>query len=262
MQGLFAERHLFVCVSLIYCSSSRIAYGNVPVKIPHKANHMKRTFLAVITLVALSCRLAMAQNLLSNPSFELGNVSFTSGYSYTPAVNTTEGQYAVVSNPYLWNPYGYSMTDHTSGSGLMLVLNGSPSASDVVWQETVSVQPNTVYSFSNWEASWGELGGAGYDPTPATLQISINGIQLGTSSPPSTDGVWSQFGLQWYSGSDTQATIEINDLNTATYGNDFALDDMSFSVVPEPSSLLLVVGFGFVLLARMLWRNLCSHARS
>jgi hypothetical protein len=203
---------------------------------------MKKTHLSLTVLAVLSLRFAAGQNLLSNPNFELGNIGFISSYLYSPGSDANQGDYAILHNPFPWNPGAYSMTDHTSGTGFMLVLNGSSVSTDTVWRETVSVQPNTTYSFSGWEASWGKTGG-NTDPSPAVLLISINGLSLASTSPSATDGIWGQFGLQWNSGSATQASIDIRDLNTSFIGNDFALDDMSLAAIPEPSSTALVIGF-------------------
>jgi hypothetical protein len=204
--------------------------------------------LLIISICALTSSV-LGQNLLPNGNFELGNTGFTSGYTYSPGSDASQGDYAVLNNPYPWNPGAYAMTDHTSGTGLMLALNGSSVSTAAVWRATVPVQPNTTYSFSAWEASWGKFGG-NTDPSPAVLAISINGLLLATTSPSATDGLWGQFGLQWNSAAATQATIEIRDLNTAFLGNDFALDDVSFVSVPEPSSLILLPGFGALVLFR------------
>ena len=44
-----------------------------------------------------------------------------------------------------------------------------------------------------------------------------------------TNGLWQSLATVWYSQSSTQAIIEIYDENTEAFGNDFALDDLSFA---------------------------------
>ena len=61
--------------------------------------------------------------------------------------------------------------DHTSGTGNMLLVNGSPTPDENVWKETVTVTPNTNYAFSTWIQAL-------YPPNPAQLQFSINGKRL------------------------------------------------------------------------------------
>ena len=82
------------------------------------------------------------------------------------------------------------------------------------------------------------------DPSPAELHFTINGVQIGSDITLSDqDGQWSQFSASWNSGTSSVATITLVDLNTVAIGNDFALDDVSFSgpaVVPEPSTFTVV----------------------
>jgi gliding motility-associated-like protein len=163
-------------------------------------------------------------NLIANGDFSQGNTGFTSAYNYaTP--NVTEGQYYVGSSPRSWNPSLSNCTDHTSGNGNMLLVNGSPTLDVNVWKQTITVTPNTNYAFSTWiQALW--------PPNPAQLSFSINGSDIGntiTASLPTC--TWSQFYIVWNSGNNTSATISIVNKNTQIQGNDFALDDISFAPV-------------------------------
>ena len=145
----------------------------------------------------------------------------------------------------------------------MMIVNGWPAANKTVWQESVNVTANTSYSFSGWVASWGQttynvVNGNGIDPSPAQLAISINGVPVGsTVQVNSQDGQWQNFGAAWNSGSNSQATITIVDLNTQDQGNDFALDDFSFdgqpTVVPEPATLAPAI-LGILMTAAWRWR--------
>ncbi|RYZ42858.1 MAG: PKD domain-containing protein, partial [Sphingobacteriales bacterium] len=161
-------------------------------------------------------------NLIVNGDFESGNTGFTSQYSYTPN-NTIEGEYYVGTNAQNWNVAMSNCGDHTSGSGNMLLVNGTPAADVRVWTQTITVMPNTNYAFSTWiSALW--------PPNPAQLKFSINGKDLGstiTASLPTC--TWTQFYTVWNSGSNTTATISIVNKNTFIQGNDFALDDISFA---------------------------------
>jgi len=163
-------------------------------------------------------------NIIVNGNFNAGNSGFTSAYNYaTP--NITEGQYFVGTSPQAWNPSLSNCTDHTSGNGNMMLVNGSPAPNLRVWEQTVNVTANTNYAFSTWiQALW--------PPNPAQLQFSINGNDIGTlitASLPTCS--WTQFFTMWNSGANTTATISIINKNTLVQGNDFALDDISFAPV-------------------------------
>jgi hypothetical protein len=111
----------------------------------------------------------------------------------------------------------------------MMAVNGATTSGLIVWSQTVA----------GWVSSW-------FPVSPAQLEISINSTPIGTVTAPSTTGVWQQFSFNWFSGTSTTAVLSIVDLNTEPFGNDFALDDLSF--VPEPVSLL-ALGAGLIGLA-------------
>ena len=163
-------------------------------------------------------------NIITNGDFSGGNTGFTSAYNYaTP--NVTEGQYYVGPNAQAWNASLSNCSDHTTGTGNMMLINGSPVADVNVWRQTVTVAPNTNYAFSTWvQALW--------PPNPAQLKFSINGNDVGaliTASLPTC--TWTQFYTTWNSGTATSADISIVNKNIAVIGNDFALDDIVFAPV-------------------------------
>jgi hypothetical protein len=57
--------------------------------------------------------------------------------------------------------------------------------------------------------------------------------------------VWSEFTATFVAGVEPIAVL---DLQTAPNGNDFALDDISIKVVPEPGTLALFAGSGLLAL--------------
>ena len=92
-----------------------------------------------------------------------------------------------------------------------------------MWQQTVLVQPNTTYNFSTAVGNVNTYN-------PAVLRFSINGVLLGDSIlAPTTQATWAQFTTTWNSGNNTSALISIVNENTIAGGNDFGLDDISFT---------------------------------
>jgi len=151
---------------------------------------------------------------------------FTSSYTKNTSSLVAEGTYAVLKDPHSEHPSFATFNDHTknNGTGFMMVVNGASTANVTVWQETINVQANTTYVFSVW--------GTSVTPaSPGILNFSINGSQLGNITLNSTIGVWQNFTVRWNSGASTTATIGIVNQNTASSGNDFALDDISFAPV-------------------------------
>lgn len=181
-------------------------------------------------------------NLLTNGDFELGNTGFFTQYTLNNATGVPEGVYSILQNPSTWHPNAASYGDHTTGNGLMMAINGAIQPNVIVWSQTVSVSPNTFYTFSGWVSSWVSL-------SPAVLDIQINGNSIGQVTAPSTTATWQQFSFTWNSGSSTSAQLSIVNLNTVAIGNDFALDDLEF--VPEPTSIAFL-GMG---VASLLFRK-------
>jgi hypothetical protein len=175
----------------------------------------------------------MSRNTVTNGDFTSGNTGFTSAYNYIAPTGSTgafgslsaEGYYTVTTSPRITHTNFANFPDHTTGTGKMMVLNGSPTANAKVWGQSISVEPNTSYIFSIWAAS-------AHASNPAKLTFSINGSQLGVIQLTTTTGAWQNFTVQWTSGSsDTTAAIGIVNQNTIASGNDFALDDIVFAPV-------------------------------
>lgn len=161
-------------------------------------------------------------NLVVNGDFSAGNTGFTSDYTFTTN-GFPAAMYGVGPNPAVWLPNAPACTDHTSGNGNMMMVNGADQAGVKVWGQTVPVTPNTSYAFSTWLENITSVN-------PARLQFSINGLQMGNQMTANTvDCLWDQFYTVWNSGNATTAVISIVNMNTLFSGNDFALDDISFA---------------------------------
>lgn len=165
-------------------------------------------------------------NLVVNGDFSAGATGFTSGYipgtGGSFGLLSSEGQYAVASNASDTHTNFPPCTDHTGGGNLM-VVNGAAQAGVSIWCQTITVTPGTNYAFSAWLSTM-------VVTNPAVLQFTINGEVLGNPfTAPSTACTWDQFSEVWNAGTNTTAQICITNQNTQTSGNDFALDDITFS---------------------------------
>ena len=160
-------------------------------------------------------------NLVANGDFSAGNTGFTTNYIIEAyGTTSTPGYYAVNANPNLYDASWPVMGDHTTGTGNMLIVDGAYSSSEDFWCETTPVVPNTNYIFTVWTALF-------HVPQP-TIQITINGVNISTFTTSATAAMWQQYQIIWNSNTATSASICMSDLNTTAFGNDFAIDDISF----------------------------------
>ena len=184
---------------------------------------------AAILAAVLSPALGAA---VVNGDFESGDTGFMTDYMTGDCLNLLQC-YGVATSPNNVNHNYASFGDHTTGTGMMMVVNGAETADQTVWQQTVSVTANTAYEFSAWIAS-------AYFLSPAGLEFSVNGSLVGSMTAPLPTGTWQQAVFAWNSGAATTAVLRIVDANLDYTGNDFVLDDIGFSqVVPIPAAAWL-----------------------
>ncbi len=203
---------------------------------------MRKVMFLSVAVLLHSAAGASFGSLTINGDFEAGNSGFISGYAYSLTDTTPPQSYTVNTDPHNTHSSAASYGDHTTGFGNMLVVNGSTSIDVTVWEQSIAVVPGADYVFSYWVSSW-------YATAPAQLESFINGDSLGSDLAPTTTGQWVQVSYAWNAGASSLATIRLVDNVTAYSGNDFAIDDISFTgpAVPAPAGALLgSLGVGVV----------------
>lgn len=197
---------------------------------------MKKT--ALLLLLAATSGMAKAQcNLVTNGDFSAGATGFTSGYTQSCSTSAMtgpygsldmSGAYCVYTNP----SAGHSLFNNCTYMGNMLVANGATTTNTAVWSQTVSVMPNTTYRFTVQASSV-------YPASPAQLVLSVNGSMSGATTLNTTACSWQTLSYTWNSGSATTATLSIYDMNMDASGNDFAIDNISFSTAPTVTTSVM-----------------------
>lgn len=193
-----------------------------PAGLSNPNGYVTTALVTAPTTYTFSAKVQTDNNLIINGDFEAGNAGFYSDYIYNPTNLVPEGVYTVNNNPNSVHAGFSPCPDHTTGSGQMMVVNGSGTPGQDVWCQTISVDPNSEYLFSAWATSVNPA-------SPALLQFSVNGQLLGNIfNVPGSLCTWSPFNASWMANGATSATICVVNQNTTLGGNDFALDDIQF----------------------------------
>ncbi|WP_187661273.1 beta strand repeat-containing protein, partial [Flavobacterium buctense] len=165
------------------------------------------------------------RELIFNGNFSQGNNGFATAYQYQAVTVPagTQRTYGIVANSNAWFA-GFSSCTANGGVGNMMVIDGSNlnAGNDSVWCQTVAVVPGQNYTFSYWIQTVAT-------PNPANIDVVINGVSIGTAFAPATACGWVQRTYTWNSGANTTAQICLYDRVITATGNDFALDDISFT---------------------------------
>lgn len=171
-------------------------------------------------------------NLIFNGDFELGKTGFGTSYTYRDSTYVFqpgnhgalwgEGDYCMVANPNSTHANFSACPDHTPSGHLQMVVNGAATSKNI-WSQTVNVVENTDYQFTYWVQS--------VNPdSPSQSQLYVNTKAIADPYEAiATPCNWKQFVYNWTSGPGvTVANLVLQNQNTATGGNDFALDDIVF----------------------------------
>ncbi len=190
--------------------------------------------------------LPVSTELVTNGDFTNGNTGYISDYTYYPDIPSVNNElvpdtgtdgYGVGTNGQNYHPnfWGIDHTGNATGPRNFMLVNGHGNTLRI-WEQTVTVLPNTDYYFSAWAISLNSAGNY------ANLQFKVNGNLVGTTAPlaPRLQNNnppfnWIRFYGNWNSGSATTAVIQIANLIAVQAGNDFGLDDVSFgTLAPIP----------------------------
>jgi hypothetical protein len=189
---------------------------------------------------------------LANGDFSSPITAAETGYTIAPCTYGADAQscqYAtdtvfVNTNPNLDHNLWASFTGAPDAN--MLIVNAATSANVAVYQDLgIAVAANHAYQFAGYAAS-------NYFQSPAVLETDFNGVNAGTSFTVSKVGAFEKFTFDWFSGSATTLDLALIDANLQASGNDFALDDLTLTEVPEPASAAaLIVGLTVITVIRL-----------
>ncbi len=186
-----------------------------------------------------ACVSGTGNNILTNPSFTSGNTGFVTTLTYVPSPATPgqlypEDTYTVTADVAPFHA-AFSGTGRTGAGDNFMAINASPQIK-VMYQQTMTVQPNRYYTFSAY------FKNLITNRNIAVPQVGfvINGqstsgiVTIPEEAAAGPANVWIKFSDIWFSGSNTTATFEIRNLTIDRNGNDLGIDDIYFGTCNLP----------------------------
>lgn len=200
----------------------------------------------ILLLVVLNLQ-ARAQNLLNNGSFEFGGfgVGFVAGGTGYQLISppfsgsTNAGDFAFVTNPNTVASYFTSTGDHTSGTGKMMIVDGTTvGGQQLFWKAgnngggICNLIIGQTYTFRYWIRS---ISNSNFASIGVLFNNANSTLVSGSALAPQLAAGWQEV---VYSFVPTKACVNIELYNNTTdaIGNDFAIDDLSVLAPPLPLS--------------------------
>lgn len=170
-------------------------------------------------------------NLIVNGDFENGDTGFTTDYS-TGSANV--GNYLISDTPQNYFSLFSDCDDHTTGSGNMMIVDGSDIPNQNIWCQTINISQNTDYYFSLWATM---VGGT----SPPELFFTVDGNVISdTMSIPFDNCLWTELSQIWNSGTNSSIEFCIINNNISPFGNDFAIDDIFVSPICQVTDEIVI----------------------
>jgi hypothetical protein len=216
-----------------------------------------RTAIILVAGFAISGP-AFAANLIANGDFSSGFTDFTSTYTQVtngaPGSLVPEGTYTIGNNPIVDHPsfVDFSSPSNPTPSNPMLFVNGSTNGGDsfYLYSNPLGTTGLQTYSFSATviDICCNPTFTSPNNPSTILFQISTDNFTTNiqeiafVTSPPADAGV-----VHDVTGSFTTTgpfSFRIADAANLASGNDFAIDDLNISPVPEASTwAMMILGF-------------------
>ena len=183
---------------------------------------------------------ALGPELVFNGDLALGNFGFISGQTFSPWYSPCN--YYVAPTFFTTS---FVFVDHTPTADNFFMSIDGCSPATILWEQTIPViDPSELYNLSWWASRT--------DNNQPIFEMHMIGnvtgdVVVATQTGLTYTGVfmWDEYGTAlWNSGANTSVTLRVVNLQTNSYGNDFAMDDFSFRKVCVDTATVAVAQGG------------------
>jgi outer membrane protein OmpA-like peptidoglycan-associated protein len=193
-------------------------------------------FLLIILIITI--RIGFAQgvqqkteypNLVKNGDFENGVTGFKSDFINHPSNDVYTWGYYVITDNVAKYLAGGVFVNPTPNTGKYYAIDMNNMGKQRLWYDSVTVKPNTTYSFSCMATNVNNEFTA-----PGVMNLKVNGKQVCPSRTLSNgSNAWMPLTVHYKTGpQETRVEIAIVDEIWTLMGNDVALDNIIFKEIP------------------------------
>jgi gliding motility-associated-like protein len=207
--------------------------------------------VASMTLAQLSaqiCQGNLGENIFTEGDFGTGTTNIllpdpqiAPGYNYQPSPPPNDGYYSIANNTSSWGAFAGALwinigDNSNDADGYMMVINASYDPGLFYEQEVAGLCENTLYVFSADVINVFQAGLAAIKPN---ISFLLDGQLIYSTGDVAQDEQWHTYGFTFTTDpGQTSLTLSLQNNAPGGYGNDLAIDNISFRPC-GPEALIL-----------------------
>lgn len=174
-------------------------------------------------MLSAGYHLSAQENLVQNGGFELGNTGFESAYTFS---NNREaigaGEYYIHHDASMLR-YQWKAT----GEGNFMIVDGADKGTPYFWKESIGVKQKKNYLFRFSITALYNTG----TYSRAQIGIFVNDKLVSTITSPTIENYWEEEELVIRNTTTDNMQIRMQVMNPTWGGNDFAIDNISLTLI-------------------------------
>lgn len=248
---LFCWDKFYVFFSFIIVSQVHSKTATFDTNIEPMKKEILFLLVATMTLTQLSaqiCQGNLGENIFTEGDFGTGATNIllpdpqiAPSYNYQPNPPPNDGYYSIANNTSSWGSFAGAVwinigDNSNNADGYMMVINASYDPGLFYEQEVAGLCENTLYVFS---ADVINLFQAGQEAIKPNISFLLDGEIVYSTGDVAQDEQWYTYGFTFTTDpGQTSLTLSLQNNAPGGYGNDLAIDNISFRPC-GPEALIL-----------------------